>query len=373
MQLKLNRIRPNELSFLIIQYIAFMFWGIPEMFQKVFKINILIILFYIAVTHAIKRRKIKANLLIPSIGIIFLSLSSYFGGVQTSCINIALSFFIIPLCSDVISAFTDKQKKKARLFAVILCLCMTIQLLIFRSDDGRPNLGYELNWSAAYLFLFFIYSDYIKFKCGKIFVICASLLLLSRLLILSIILYYVVSIIIRLLPENFRLNWGLFEIITYIAFFLFNAYFLLNVEKGDSYDTSINRVSSVNDGSNMLRFTININVISNLPSDDKFLFGYGQISKGASAHYSNIYTLMPHNELLDGIAEFGYIFVIFSWIFSTYYFSKLFKPYNYPFLIPLLIYTLILWARFLIIPSIEMFFIYYILKSRLHEKYCLSS
>ena len=354
-------IKQENLFFNTIQCICFLFWGIPEIFQKPFKILLLLFLFYISLIYIRRKGNILWGLIGPLIGIVLFGNSIIHTNFQTSVLNISLSFFCIPLVSGFAHKFTDIQKQKARKIAVILCFCMFMQLCIFRSGDGRPTLGYEINWSAAYLFIFYIYCDYIGSKIGKWFVIITSFLLLSRLLILSLIVCVVLKWIFNKLNFNFKFNLYLVELLVYISFFAFNVYFLANVEKGDDYDTSINRLSSVNDGSNMLRFTINVKLLDGLIYDENLKFGYGQIATSNNTNlyneYKDRYFLMPHNELLDTIAEFGYIFTLFSWFFSTHFFSKIFRDYNYSYFIPILIYTLILWARFLVVPSIEMFFL----------------
>lgn len=150
-------------------------------------------------------------------------------------------------------------------------------------------------------------------------------------------------------------------------FFIFNFFFLLNVEKGESYDNSINRISQVNDGSNFLRFTINATVLDALFVDPNFKFGYGNITGGHSSEYESNYMLMPHNELLDSVAEFGYLFTLYAFFFSGLFYRKCFVRCNYEYVIPIIIYTLILWERFLIVPSLEMFFILIMLNNRIRS------
>lgn len=360
------KILQKKLYFYIIQFIAIIIWAVP-MIQKPLKVALLLFLFYLSIYFALKLRKVLTNIIIPTIGCFLLFLSGYNGGYQSSLINIALSFYIIPLCPIIVKPFTPKQICIAKKIASFICICMFIQLCIYQVE-GRPSLAYEINLGAAYLFLFFIYSKYIKFKIGQIFVIIASLLILSRLLIFAILLYYIANYGTKLLPQNFKLNWRFVQTISYILFFVFNVFFLTNFTQGEAYDNSINRVSNLNDGSNMLRFRINIKILDGLFSDKQLKFGYGQITAGHSDSYTQYYENMPHNELLDGIAEFGYIFMIFSWLFSSYYLSKVFVKINYKLFFPLLLYTLILWVRFLIIPSLEMFLIYSILIMNKNEK-----
>lgn len=361
----LRNINRNNLFFLITQALAILFWGMPELIQKPFKIMILLFIFYCAITCSIRDHKFWKNICLPLIGISLLCLSVINSTFQSSVVNIGLSFFCIPFVFEIASEYSLRQKEIAKKVAYFLCVCMTVQLCYFRSFDGRPCLGYEINWSAAYLFIFFLYSKYINFKFGRLFVIFASFLLVSRLLILSLLLYYLTCFVVKNFKIKWKINWRLFQIVVYIMFFIFNGYFLLNVEKGDAYDSSINRLGAVNDGSNMIRFAINMSIINSLTEDNNLKYGYGRITGNnipdLGEKYIDRYFLMPHNELLDCLAEFGYGFTIFSFLFSGYYFKKLFKWFNFCYMIPVLVYTLILWTRFLIVPSLEMFFILSIL------------
>ena len=361
-----NFVPLKRLFLYLLQYISILFWGLPVFVQKPFKVLLLIFIAYIFFACCSVGRIKKSYLLIALIGVFITGISAYYGDFQSSVVNVAISFLVIPTLHVFDTYLTIEDKKKLKKTCYFLCISMFVQLCVFRSEDGRPSLSYELNNSGAYLFLFFLYSDFLKFKVGKFFVICASLLILSRLLILAIFLFYVTRFFKKVVWRIHKVNYYISLLIVSSLFFLFNLFFIINVERGDSYDTSAARISQLNDGSNFLRFTINMNVLSNLFYDEKFKFGYGNIVGGNNPEYSSKYTLMPHNEMLDSIAEFGYYFTIYAFFFSGLYFRKVFLYENFEYLIPLIIYSLILWVRFLIVPSVEMFFILLILNSRIN-------
>lgn len=358
---------PERLNFIVIQCLAALFWGIPEDFQKVFKVSILLFLFIWIVTYYLKGLIKLYNLFLSLGGIVLLVVGMRLGGgFQTSIVNIALSFMIIPLVPYIAKPFTERQKYLARVWCYVWILCLTLQFIFYsftvRSD--RFQIGYEINWGGAYLFLFFLYCDYIKSKPGKIFSCMASLLILSRLFILSLLTFFVVKYIVKTLKPSFRGKWFLTLIIAYSAFFMFNGYYLSSNDFVlGSNDSS--RLTELNDESNKLRFLINMTVLSNIGEDDSLWFGYGAIaSEDSNTKFVQHYLLMPHNELLDSIAEFGVIFTLYAFIFSGLYYRKLFIPKNFCYLIPIILFTLILWARFLIVPSLEMFFILNLLTCR---------
>jgi hypothetical protein len=143
-----------------------------------------------------------------------------------------------------------------------------------------------------------------------------------------------------------------------VLFFLFNIWFLQNVEIAGAYNSGADRVVEVNDGSNKLRFIANLSVLYSLfvEPDANLIYGYGNIDDLTNKYRDN-YLLMPHNEILTSIAEYGYlttiVFVLISFSVLRKYFS--FTLFHY--LIPLFVYTLILWVRFMVIPSFEMIFI----------------
>lgn len=150
-----------------------------------------------------------------------------------------------------------------------------------------------------------------------------------------------------------KLNWFLTYCILFVFFIAFNFWFTREVNVAVGYDASLNRVIELNDNSNMLRFSTNCDIIKS--NDENLLWGYGDIVKNSNNPYYIRHTVMPHNEVLDSVAEFGLILTI---CFACLVFvpaSKLFNKRTYKYFFPVLLYTLILWVRFLVVPSLEMF------------------
>jgi hypothetical protein len=111
-----------------------------------------------------------------------------------------------------------------------------------------------------------------------------------------------------------------------------------------------------------MRFLANavtIGIIYASPLDDKVLFGLGSIENFTNA--TNKAVVMPHNEIYDAIVEYGIISVILFSILSLTIFNKVTSYTNIEYFIPILFHTLILYVRFLIVPSFEMLFILFIL------------
>lgn len=359
----------SSIYFWLIQSWVIVFWILPEPVQKFFRILLLVFSFYLFFLLSIHGKiKKRTYFFISLITILFIIICLH-GGFQTSLVNTYLSSFAVGCYPFIYRSFTNKELHIARKISYICCLSLFLQLCICRSADGRPSLLYEINWSGAYLFLFFLYCDRIKFTFGKIFVSIASLLILSRLLIYSIVFFYIVRYG-KPIIARYNIKWGVVFPCVLVLFYIFNFYFLLNVDIEGAYDTSISRITTVNDGSNKLRFSINVNLLNGLfvENDTNLRFGYGQISRGSNPEYTNAYFLMPHNEFLDSIAEIGYIATICLIIFIFPVFSKYFTYRTYEYYLPILLYTLLLWCRFLIILSPEMFFIIFLIINKANEK-----
>lgn len=340
------------------------FFILPEPLQKIFRIGLGVFFLYYAYTLIYNRKISFYNIVKIHLLIIVILLVILKGGYQTSIINILLCVFGVFVIKDS-TIYNYKDERIFKYLYYLSIFSMILQLLFFRSQDGRPNLSYEINLSGAYLFLFFLLSVITKKRIGELFVIAASFLLLSRLLIFAIALYYVFILIRNIIPKTiFKISFKYVYSLLVVVFFIFNFWFLLNVTIESAYKSDASRVTELNDGSNKLRFLINSKVIMGLfiEKDEKFKFGYGQVSKGLSEEYSSKYTLMPHNELLVSVVEFGYVFTIICFIFVFPIYNTFFNRKGVAILMPLFLYSLILWVRFFIIPSFEMIFILYLLK-----------
>ncbi len=353
--------RSSYIGFLIFVGLLVIFFIIPdpEGFQKPFRILMALLFVIIYVTQLLKK-KISLSSLFPVIGVmILLVIMLIRGTLQTSFFNASLCLIGL-FCLPTISFKLDEIRHGNLIYIHTLCLIsIFVQFLIFSSKDGRPTLAYEINLSAAYLFLFFLFSDAIKLRHGKIAVIFLSLLTLSRLLIFCILFFY----LIRYLKPYFakwltKVRVGLVVIVSYMLISTFSLWYVANIRTSIKYDKSFRRLTTLNDGSNELRFIANTLVMAaiyNSPLDNKILYGYGKVENFIKATKDSL--IMPHNELFDSIVEFGLVAVIFFSMFTLPFFQRFTNFDNLEFFLPILMYTLILWVRFLLIPSFEMIFI----------------
>lgn len=364
-------IKSGYVGFLLFVSMMIIFFVLPdpEGLQKPFRIlmGLSFVIIYFALL--IKRDIARKTLWPIVIGGLFIVLMIVRGTIQTSFINAYLCLFGLLCIPTLFFSLTPIRKTNLNYIHVFCIISFLIQFLVFSSVDGRPSLAYEINLSGAYLFLFFICSDVLNNKHGKLLVIALSLFTLSRLLIFSMILFYLV----RFSKKYFKswlqkLNVTSIAIASYIVFTLFSLWYVANVKSEIAYDTSISRIATLNDGSNELRFLANtlvLGVIYTTPFDAKVLFGFGPIENFINAPKGS--QIMPHNELFDSIVQFGIITVIFFSLFSIPIFNKVTSYANIEYLISILFYTLILWVRFLLVPSFEMLFILFLLHI-VHER-----
>lgn len=355
----------SYVGFLVFVSLLLIFYILPdpEGLQKPFRILLATVFAVIYVAQLIKR-EISLNTLYTVLAAgALLVVAMQRGTAQTSFVNASLCLFGI-LCLPSIIFKIDEIRRTNLIYIHTLCLIsIIIQFLIFSSHDGRPTLAYEINLSGAYLFLFFLFSDALKLKHGKIAVIFLSLLTLSRLLIFSIALFYLIRFLkIHFKSRFFKINVTLIVISSYILISIFSLWYAANIKREITYDTSIKRLTTLNDGSNELRFIANTLVLAAIytsPFDSKTLFGYGPVENFIKATKDSL--IMPHNELFDSIVQFGIISVLFFSLFSLSTYQKVVDFNNVEFFIPVLFYTLILWVRLLLVPSFEMIFILFIL------------
>ncbi len=366
-------IKSSYIGFLLFVGMLIVFFVLPDHngLQKPFRI--LIGLSFVIIYFALLLKKeIAARTLwfVVSGGILVVTMA-FRGTIQTSFINAYFCLFGLLCFPHLFFDLTPIRKINLNYIYVACILSILIQFLFYSSSDGRPKLGYEINLSGAYLFLFFIFSDILKNKNGKIFVITLSFLTLSRLLIFSIILFYLVRFLKRYFKIWFQKpNAVIIAVAGYIILSIFSIWYVANIRPEiDSDSAGISRVVTLNDGSNKLRFhanTLEIATIYNDPFDSNVLFGSGSVENYIKM---NKVAIIPHNELYDGIIEFGIVALLCFSLISFPIFKNLTNYSNIEYFIPILFYTLILWVRFLLVPSFEMIFILFMLNIlRFREK-----
>ncbi|MCL6102017.1 MAG: hypothetical protein M1292_05920 [Bacteroidetes bacterium] len=357
-------IRSNYLGFLLFAFMMVIFFVIPgyEGVQKPFRIA-LCLSFPVIYFSLLIKKEISYRTLIPIVGAtLLLAMMAFRGTLQSSFVNAWLCLFGLLSMKVLFFEPTKERKENLRYIHLLAVLSILLQFLIYSYQDGRPKLAYELNLSGAYLFLFFIAADILGNKWIKLLVIALSLLLLSRLLIFSIVIYFLVKYGKKYFAKVItKLNATWMALGGFVMISLLSLWYTSNIRSNISYETGFHRIVNLNDGSNQLRFkanTLALGAIFNLPPEPQVLLGYGPVQNFLNAKKTAI---IPHNELLDSIIEFGLITVIFFSLFTLSAFNRLVSFANLEYFIPLLFYTLILWVRYLLVPSLEMLFVLFLL------------
>jgi len=363
-------IKSDYLGFLLFAGMIVVFFILPDMgfLQKPFRI-FLCLSFVLIFSVLLVRKEISQNTLWPLlIGGFLILIMLLRGTLQSSMINAYLCLIGL-LCLPFLYFDLTALRRDNIHYLYALCIFSFIaQFLTFTSADGRPTLAYEINHAGAYLFLFFLLCEALNFRIGKLLVIILSLFMLSRLLLFSIALYYLV----RISKKHFRfilhyLNATFLFIAGYLCIILFSFWYTQNMRPNSFKNQSMSRVVKINDDSNTERFTTDnlaIKTISDHPFHINTLLGTGPIENfiNSTSGARNF----PHNELLDAILEYGWITVIFFLIVTHTHFNQLVSFGNIEYFIPILFYTLIFWVRYLIVPSLEMIFILLLLNLTNH-------
>ena len=358
-------IRSDYLGFLIFVCMMIIFFVLPdpEGLQKPFRIGLGLLFVAIYFSLLIKKEISHKTLYPIIIGGAILLIFFYRGTIQTSFINAYLCLFGLICMPNLFFDLSILRRSNLSYIHTLAVFSILVQFMIFSSNDGRPRLDYEINLSGAYLFLFFLASNLLNYKHGKMLIIALSLLTLSRLLIYSILLFYIIKYGKKYLSRwNIKINFSSTLLITYALFAAFSLWYVSNIKSEIAYETGIKRISNLNDGSNELRFIANTLVLGTVftkPLDPNVLLGFGPVENFISATKGSL--IMPHNELLDAIVQFGLLTVLFFAFTTLPLFNRIASFNNVEYLIPLLFYTLILWVRYLIVPSFEMLFILFML------------
>ena len=357
--------RSSSLGFLLFSAMILIFFILPnpEGVQKPFRIGLGLV-FAATYFALLLKKELEYKTLWPvAIGGILLLILFYRGTLQSSFVNAYCCLFGLLVMPTLLFKLTPTRLSNINYLHILAIISILVQLMVFRSHDGRPRLSYEINLSGAYLFLFFILSDILNNKHGKLLVVLLSLVLLSRLLIFSLLLFYLV----RYLKPYFKvlilkLSATHITVAGYVLFSIFSLWSVsyMTFKAGDY--TDVQRVANLNDESNFYRFQTNnqiLGAVARNPLDKNILFGIGSVEEFNRINKKEM--KVPHNELFDGIVEFGLLAVLLFSLISLPLFNKVTSYANMEIFIPVLFYTLILWVRFLIVPSFEMLFILFML------------
>jgi hypothetical protein len=340
------------------------FFVIPDFegLQKPFRV-LLCLSFPIIYFALLIKKEISYLTLIPVIGTaLLIALMAYRGILQSSFVNAWLCLFGVLCLNVLLFDLTKERKENLRYIFILAAISILVQFLIFKSNDGRPRMAYEINHSGAFLFLFFMAAEILGFRWGKLLVVVLSLFLLSRLLVFSIAIYYLIKFGKKYFSKAIsKLNATWIALACFAFVSLFSFWYTYNIESKTVFEQGINRIVVINDDSSRDRFknnTLALKEVFTLPPKPEALLGYGPVQNFIKATGASH---MLHNELFDSIVQFGLLAVIFLAIFTLSAFNRLVSFTNVEYFVSLLFYSSILWVKYFLIPSPEMLFILFLL------------
>ncbi|BAY11974.1 hypothetical protein NIES2098_51600 [Calothrix sp. NIES-2098] len=231
----------------------------------------------------------------------FLNLSTY-----------QLFRYSLPICLLAICFSGSPQIQIKRSYLIGLCWCATIamiyQMIFYRrlEFDGSQRIALsngDPNVSGLFMLIFFFLSVKIKFKPGIILGLVSTVLFASRNYFITLCIFLILTFLEKPLFRIVKIiNVSVIFIISNLFGLLVGEFFLNRVEVGFVYDTSINRLFSFNDQSNLVRFEANRFLINSYANNlDLALKGYGE-------KYESVFRpigAIIHNSFLEVMAYTG--------------------------------------------------------------------
>jgi len=270
-----------------------------------------------------------------------------------------VNFHWIYLCYIVFMVSSDiKINIKVKKYVVYLSFLFVVyQLATFRFLGTVPVLSWiDPNYSGYYIFMFSIFSKNSGFKKISVALILLGLLTLSRTYILAIIIFllfdnieYLKQLVFKFkLAEFFRLM-----IISLVVVMIIGSLFIASDKKRSHFsDRGIERIFSVDDLSNLYRFTANKKFADSILSNPSYyFFGVNTVD-----YQFDVFMNTPHNSFLALIVNYG---IFFAFPFILIYgmsFNKLFTKDNVPLIISHFIFYSFLGAGIQGFPGLLLFY-----------------
>lgn len=330
---------------LILYAIAVIYWIPYELELPYAKIGLPILTVVLGVQILLQRRQLEILDLI-AVGLVIIA--SFFNPTSYHLMRYSL-----PICLLCIGFSGCQPIRLSRPYLIGLCwlstLTMIYQLTTYRrvEFDGTARISLsngDPNVSGLFMLLFLFLSFKTKFTPGIILAVISSGLFLSRNYFFAMVIFWGIILFEPLIIKLFSRFYFLFTFIfANILGILIGEIFLQFVQIGLGYDTGSNRLFSVNDASNLIRFEANrLLWQSYLENWQLALAGYG-------ANYETVFRpigAIIHNSLLEVIAYTGiplglaYFFVLIR-LMGGYY-----TPTNIKYILTYLFFGLFLHSSY---------------------------
>lgn len=237
-----------------------------------------------------------------------------------------------------------------RLFIAIGCLSIILQIFYYfitnNSEIERIGLGTDPNFSGLIVLLLFFFLRIIRSKLSLIPVIIAIFLFQSRVLLLSILIYFAIQHL-----SNTTFNKWLFKIISPFWMILISnilvftlSFFLITHVTFQKKETSsiTDRISNIADQSNFGRLTSNLFWTEKVLSG-KYLLKSENLEKN---NFDTTSVILPHNSLLNLVISSTTIFGIIYLLYISFLLKPLLNISNLKYFYSFLFYTLFLHGLF---------------------------
>ncbi|WP_064554800.1 hypothetical protein [Buttiauxella noackiae] len=265
----------------------------------------------------------------------------------TTPITLVFNIYFLPYILVFSAAFLLVRNIKVgyynvsyvKIMIVVSLIFSCAQAIYFRSEDGRPALSFiDPNFSAFYVFMLFAISSILRLRLLNFFCFMLGMFMLSRAFLLAVIVFWILGHVNFIFNTARRLKLSHPFIMAILSLFLvFAAGSALRTFGGNDvsdYDSGISRFSTVNDGSNRLRFQLNEQFLSALSeSSDLKLRGVSR------EFYTSTYApLIPHNGFFEFVRINGLLLTI---IFISFVFLSMINSNakcTFPFVTSYIIY-----------------------------------
>lgn len=246
-----------------------------------------------------------------------------------------------------------------RTFNVVVLLAAFFASLFWmyntRFYDGRPVTNwFDPNYSGFYVFVLFLLLWYSNLKFFSLIILFSGFLLLSRSYYLSVLIFFLLVNINLFREVFFKFKLNHFLVMVFIGLC-----FLIPIEKYfTSHESRLASMSDksvlvVADASNQDRFTANVLFKEDLL--ESFL-DY-QFGMDVEEYTDRVFRNTPHNAFYALIINYGVYFTFFYLILYARAYDRFFTKENFPIIMCLFPYYLLLGAGIQGFPGLLVFFL----------------
>ncbi|MBR8826973.1 MAG: hypothetical protein DSM107014_03545 [Gomphosphaeria aponina SAG 52.96 = DSM 107014] len=287
---------------------------------------------------------------IVSTGIIRFYYTSTETGIQGLGMALLISMLLLNCRQEKrINKFFARLMYYPALVSIILQLRASYQNN-YGTGEERLVLGVsdtEANLSSLFILIFFFFCLKNNFKIGSIFCLLCSLLFVSRGYALALLVFFLTWVWEKKLFKYLsKINFATLFIGVNIFLIILSIFWVNNINPTlvEGQVTGVERLATINDNSNYVRFALNQDII-NLFMNDLELAAWGFPGDYAEAITKTI-GKPPHNSLLSFVATNGVLLsILYFWIFIKIV-TRFYTQQNLKYILSYLAFALVLYGAF---------------------------